>query len=293
MRPRSAAAVRGAALRRAADRAAGCGAGAAAPAAAHGHSEAVFVAQIILLLRLRPAARRGDAAHRPAGDHGPADGRRRCSGPSVLGALWPPPQRTRCSPAMPEQKAMIDAVSQLGILMLLLLDRHGDRSGAGAAHRQSRAQRFAGRYRGAVPVRHRAGRAAARQHAAAIPTSASSRRCSSARAGDLVGQDRRADDPRPRFPAPHDRPADRRGGDHRRHDRLDHPVDHLRARAAWRRSISPRSPAASSARCCFLPPASRSAAASVSLLIRWVERQFRQRPAGHHGDPGGHGGRWR
>jgi Kef-type K+ transport system membrane component KefB/nucleotide-binding universal stress UspA family protein len=41
-------------------------------------------------------------------------------GPSALGALWPDLQHA-IFPAGPEQKAMIDAVAQLGILMLLLL----------------------------------------------------------------------------------------------------------------------------------------------------------------------------
>ena len=41
-------------------------------------------------------------------------------GPSVLGALWPDIQQS-LFPESREQKSMIDAVSQLGILMLLLL----------------------------------------------------------------------------------------------------------------------------------------------------------------------------
>jgi Kef-type K+ transport system membrane component KefB/nucleotide-binding universal stress UspA family protein len=41
-------------------------------------------------------------------------------GPSALGALWPALQHT-LFPASPDQKAMIDAVAQLGILLLLLL----------------------------------------------------------------------------------------------------------------------------------------------------------------------------
>src|SRR6266403_61572 len=41
-------------------------------------------------------------------------------GPSVLGALWPDLQHA-LFPSSREQKSMIDAVSQLGILMLLLL----------------------------------------------------------------------------------------------------------------------------------------------------------------------------
>jgi Kef-type K+ transport system membrane component KefB len=41
-------------------------------------------------------------------------------GPSVLGVLWPELQHT-LFPTRPDQKAMIDAVAQLGILLLLLL----------------------------------------------------------------------------------------------------------------------------------------------------------------------------
>src|SRR5262249_32113190 len=41
-------------------------------------------------------------------------------GPSVLGALWPELQHS-LFPASPDQKAMTDAVAQLGILLLLLL----------------------------------------------------------------------------------------------------------------------------------------------------------------------------
>src|SRR3954464_310068 len=41
-------------------------------------------------------------------------------GPSILGALWPEAQQA-LFPSSREQKSMIDAVSQLGILMLLLL----------------------------------------------------------------------------------------------------------------------------------------------------------------------------
>jgi len=41
-------------------------------------------------------------------------------GPSALGALWPGLQHT-LFPTSPDQKAMIDAVAQLGILLLLLL----------------------------------------------------------------------------------------------------------------------------------------------------------------------------
>jgi Kef-type K+ transport system membrane component KefB/nucleotide-binding universal stress UspA family protein len=42
-------------------------------------------------------------------------------GPTVLGALWPDAQHWLFPPGQKEQKAMLDAVSQVGILMLLLL----------------------------------------------------------------------------------------------------------------------------------------------------------------------------
>jgi Kef-type K+ transport system membrane component KefB len=41
-------------------------------------------------------------------------------GPSVFGAIWPEAQRALFA-SSPQQQSMIDAVSQLGILMLLLL----------------------------------------------------------------------------------------------------------------------------------------------------------------------------
>ena len=93
---------------------------AAAPAAHVGErSTAVFLGQVLLLLlvgrllgeamqRLRQPAVMGQLL---AGV---------LLGPSVLGALWPGGQHA-LFPADPEQKKMLDAVSQLGVLMLLLL----------------------------------------------------------------------------------------------------------------------------------------------------------------------------
>jgi Kef-type K+ transport system membrane component KefB len=90
--------------------------GAAPPA---GPSEAVFLCQIILLL----------AAGRVLGEAMLRIGQPAVMGqliagillgPSVLGELWPALQHAIFPPDR-EQKAMIDAVSQLGILMLLLL----------------------------------------------------------------------------------------------------------------------------------------------------------------------------
>jgi Kef-type K+ transport system membrane component KefB len=84
-----------------------------------GASEAVFLAQIIALLvcgrllgelmqRLGQPAVMGQLI---AGV---------LLGPSVFGALWPGFQHL-LFPTSPEQRAMIDAVAQLGILLLLLL----------------------------------------------------------------------------------------------------------------------------------------------------------------------------
>jgi Kef-type K+ transport system membrane component KefB/nucleotide-binding universal stress UspA family protein len=84
-----------------------------------GPSEAIFFAQIGLLLvagRLM-----GEAMQRlgqPAVMGQLIAGM--VLGPSVLGAIWPDLQHA-IFPRTPEQKSMIDAVSQLGVLMLLLL----------------------------------------------------------------------------------------------------------------------------------------------------------------------------
>jgi Kef-type K+ transport system membrane component KefB/nucleotide-binding universal stress UspA family protein len=91
----------------------------AAGVAPHEASEAVFLAQIIALLvcgrllgelmqRLGQPAVMGQLI---AGV---------LLGPSVFGALWPGLQ-SLLFPTSPEQRAMIDAVAQLGILLLLLL----------------------------------------------------------------------------------------------------------------------------------------------------------------------------
>ncbi len=87
--------------------------------AAKGPSEAVFIVQLIvllvigrllgeLMLRLGQAAVMGQLI---AGI---------MLGPSLLGAVWPDLQHL-IFPRTPEQKAMIDAVAQLGVLLLLLL----------------------------------------------------------------------------------------------------------------------------------------------------------------------------
>ena len=82
-------------------------------------SEALFLAQIVLLLLVGRLM--GEAMQRigqPAVIGQLIAGI--LLGPSVFGALWPAAQ-SAVFPANPLQKSMIDAVSQLGILMLLLL----------------------------------------------------------------------------------------------------------------------------------------------------------------------------
>ena len=85
----------------------------------HGPSEAIFIVQLVVLmlvgrllgealLRLRQPAVMGQLM---AG---------LVLGPSVLGALFPDVQHF-LFPAAKEQKAMLDAIAQFGILVLLLL----------------------------------------------------------------------------------------------------------------------------------------------------------------------------
>jgi Kef-type K+ transport system membrane component KefB/nucleotide-binding universal stress UspA family protein len=91
----------------------------AAQGAQHSPSEAVFLAAIIALLVCGRVLGEGmQRIGQPAIMGQLIAGV--LLGPSVLGVVWPDLQQT-LFPKTPEQKAMIDAVSQLGILMLLLL----------------------------------------------------------------------------------------------------------------------------------------------------------------------------
>src|SRR5262249_21108695 len=91
----------------------------AAAGAQHGPAEAIFLLQIILLLVVGRLLGEGmQRIGQPAIMGQLIAGV--LLGPSVLGAIWPELQHT-LFPRTPEQKAMLDAVSQLGILMLLLL----------------------------------------------------------------------------------------------------------------------------------------------------------------------------
>jgi Kef-type K+ transport system membrane component KefB len=85
----------------------------------HGPSLSVFIAQIIVLLTIGRLL--GELMQRfgqPAVMGQLIAGI--LLGPAILGVLWPGLQHA-LFPASPEQKAMTDAVAQLGILLLLLL----------------------------------------------------------------------------------------------------------------------------------------------------------------------------
>src|SRR6202161_2286192 len=107
----------------------------AADGAASVSSEAIFIGELGLLLLVGRLM--GEAAQRlgqPAVMGQLIGGL--LLGPSVLGLVWPAAQPALV-PGTPEQKSMINAVSQLGILMLLLLTgmetdlRLGERGGRG------------------------------------------------------------------------------------------------------------------------------------------------------------------
>ena len=91
-------------------------------------------------------------------------------GPSVLGALLPDLQHA-LFPGTPEQKAMLDGISQFGILLLLLLT--GMETDLRLVRRVGRAAISVSldRHRRAVRLRLRARRVPAGIAAAAIPTS--------------------------------------------------------------------------------------------------------------------------
>src|ERR1700722_8273431 len=91
----------------------------AADGVATGNSEAIFIAELGLLLLVGRLM--GEAAERigqPAVMGQLIGGL--LLGPSVFGAIWPHAQQVMF-PGSGAQKSMIDAISQLGILMLLLL----------------------------------------------------------------------------------------------------------------------------------------------------------------------------
>src|SRR6185437_12394186 len=95
------------------------GGGAGNGASGSGNAEAVLVAEVVLLLLVGRLL--GEAMQRlgqPALIGNLLAGL--VLGPSLFGLVWPEAQKFLFPPA-PAQKAMIDGISQIGILMLLLL----------------------------------------------------------------------------------------------------------------------------------------------------------------------------
>jgi Kef-type K+ transport system membrane component KefB/nucleotide-binding universal stress UspA family protein len=91
----------------------------AAAVSGSGNAEGTFIAEIVLLLLVGRILGEGmQRLGQPAIMGQLIAGI--LLGPSLFGAIWPEGQKA-IFPAAPEQKAMIDAVSQLGIIMLLLL----------------------------------------------------------------------------------------------------------------------------------------------------------------------------
>ncbi len=84
-----------------------------------GPSEAVFVGQLVVLILLGRLLGEGMQRVGQPAVMGPLIAGI-LLGPSVFGALWPDGQHA-LFPADPGQKSMLDAVSQLGVLLLLLL----------------------------------------------------------------------------------------------------------------------------------------------------------------------------
>ncbi len=118
----------------------------------------------------RPSARRGHAAHRPAGGDGTAD--RRADARAV--AVRAPAARSSAFPVSEKPRPEGDARRGLAgrHSAALVADRHGDRPQAGAPDRQGLDLCLADGHRRAVRLRRRARLRPARHRCCRIPTSA-------------------------------------------------------------------------------------------------------------------------
>src|ERR1700691_960081 len=177
------------------------------------NSEAVFIAELGLLLLVGRLT--GEAAQRlgqPAVMGQLIGGL--LLGPTVLGVVWPAAQPA-LFPSAAEQKSMINAISQLGILMLLLLT--GMETDLQLVKRVGRAA-----------VTGAAGGASAQ-----AGRSPGHRDLSRHGAVDLFGEDRGDGGARDGFHAPRSRPDYRRLGHSRGHDGLDHHRHRTRPGVGW------------------------------------------------------------
>ena len=235
----------------------------------------------------RPAAGRSPAAAAAARRDGTAHGR--------AGARPFAPRRavsrtcsTRCFPAAKEQKAMLDAMSQFGVLLILLMT--GMETDLKLVKESSRASISASvvRHHHSVRLRLRARRIPARRHDPGSEQAADHVAVPRHRAVDRLGEDRRHRGARDELPAPHRRPGDPRLRHRRRHHRLDHHRGDLRPGAAGpRRSAERRQERDRHAGLHGVQPDHRPPPGFAGDPLG--QRHLRQRIRGHHRDPGDHG----
>ena len=117
-------------------------------AAAAGHEEqlaAIFFAQVLLLMTLgRLLGEWMQRIRQPA-----VIGQLLAGiilGPSVFGAIWAAGQQAIFPPNSSDRQ-MLNAVSEIGVLLLTAIDRHGDGFGACKARRPHRSHHFCRRNR--------------------------------------------------------------------------------------------------------------------------------------------------
>ena len=171
----------------------------------------------------RPLARRSHAAHRPAGGDGSID-RRPAARPFAVRRSCCPTLQHALFPRAAEQKAMIDAISQFGILLLLLLTGMETDLKLVRADRPRLDLRLADGHRGAVRLRRRRSAMVLPEDLLPDPQQARwSRRCSSAPLLSIASVKIVAMVVREmNFTAPHRRPGHPGLRHHRRQRRLDH-----------------------------------------------------------------------
>ena len=200
----------------------------AAEGAAHGPSEVIFLAQLITLMVVGRLL--GEAMSRIGQPS--VMGQLLAGillGPSVLGLIWPDAQHA-LFPAAKEQKAMIDAISQFGILLLLLLT--GMETDLKLVRKVGRAAISISLTGVAVPFACGVtlGLLMPESLAARHRQAAADRALPRHRAVDLLDQDRGRGRARDGLHAPQSRAGDRVVRDHGGHDRLGDHRDHVRPR---------------------------------------------------------------
>jgi hypothetical protein len=187
----------------------------------HGPSLSVFIAQIIVLLTIGRLL--GELMQRfgqPAVMGQLIAGI--LLGPAILGVLWPGLQHA-LFPASPEQKAMTDAVAQLGILLLLLLTgMETDLSVFRRSRRAALSVSIAG-----IAIPFACGLVLGELLPDSMLPDPQKRFITTLFLGTALSISSDGGS-RTRFPAAHRRAGHRFGRDNRRYDRLDHYIGHFR-----------------------------------------------------------------